>query len=338
MRGYALRAVQARGALTESGIAEHCRFPGGIKAMRPVVDALVARGTRPAGRGRRRRRAGRRAGRCAARRRARRAASSSARSTTCSGTAPFVERVFGFRHVIEVYKPAPQREYGYYVLPFLYGDRLVGRADLKSDRGRGRPARARVPPRAEGAPLGRARGRVRQGPRPARPRARPRYVVAAVIEVSREEARRIAVRAQLLDGSARGVLDTVRRLGFLQIDPISTVGAAPAPRPLERGSARGTTAPSSTACSGRSGSSSRSDAFIYPIEDLPLLLARMRRRREHNARERADRRVPEGERRVPALRPPRARAARAAALARDRGPRRARSASRTAGGASGRWR
>jgi hypothetical protein len=41
--------------------------------------------------------------------------------------------------------------------------------------------------------------------------------------VSQEEARRIAVRAQLLDGSAKGVLDTVRRLGFLQIDPISTV-------------------------------------------------------------------------------------------------------------------
>jgi uncharacterized protein len=38
-----------------------------------------------------------------------------------------------------------------------------------------------------------------------------------------EEARRIAVRAQLLDGSARNVLDTVRHLGFLQLDPIATV-------------------------------------------------------------------------------------------------------------------
>ena len=43
------------------------------------------------------------------------------------------------------------------------------------------------------------------------------------VEVTQEEARRIAVRAQLLDGSAEGVLDTIRRLGFLQIDPISTV-------------------------------------------------------------------------------------------------------------------
>ena len=41
--------------------------------------------------------------------------------------------------------------------------------------------------------------------------------------VSSEKARRIAVRAQLLDGSATNVLDTVRQLGYLQIDPISTV-------------------------------------------------------------------------------------------------------------------
>src|SRR5207302_4060368 len=41
--------------------------------------------------------------------------------------------------------------------------------------------------------------------------------------VALEQARRIAVRAQLLDGSAEGVLDTVRRLGFLQMDPIATV-------------------------------------------------------------------------------------------------------------------
>jgi hypothetical protein len=42
-------------------------------------------------------------------------------------------------------------------------------------------------------------------------------------EVSQEEARRIAVRAQLLDGTARGVLPTVRQLDFLQLDPIAPV-------------------------------------------------------------------------------------------------------------------
>jgi uncharacterized protein len=46
----------------------------------------------------------------------------------------FLERVFGFRHVIEVYKREPERVYGYYVLPLLRKDRLVGRADLKHDR------------------------------------------------------------------------------------------------------------------------------------------------------------------------------------------------------------
>ena len=95
--------------------------------------------------------------------------------------------------------------------------------------------------------------------------------------VSLAQARRIAVRAQLLDGSATSVLDTVRRLGFLQIDPISTV--AP-PQHLVLWSRLGVF---------DTGELDRllweerklfeSAAFIRPIEDYPLIRARMLRKR-----------------------------------------------------------
>jgi uncharacterized protein YcaQ len=136
LRTLTLLAVRARGALTEPAIREHWRLKGGRARLHHHVLALVDEGL--------------------------------LREVEAEdGGPPFyvdaeaeldgdpappvllcpfdnllwdrplLERIFGFRHVIEVYKREHERAYGYYVLPLLAGDRIVGRADVKADRREG---------------------------------------------------------------------------------------------------------------------------------------------------------------------------------------------------------
>ena len=137
LRELVERAVRARGVLTESGAVEHWRLRGGTARIREAVDSLVTDGVlerhavddggqpvlvlagteldRPAPA----------------------AAVLLSPFDNLLWDRPFARRALRFDHLIEVYKPAPQRRYGYYVLPLLWRDRVVGRADLKSERAAG---------------------------------------------------------------------------------------------------------------------------------------------------------------------------------------------------------
>jgi uncharacterized protein YcaQ len=96
------------------------------------------------------------------------------------------------------------------------------------------------------------------------------------VKVSVEEARRMAVRAQLLDGSAATVLDTVQRLGFLQIDVVQPVER---PQHLVLYSRLGPTYDRAELdrLLWEQKALFEWNAFIYPIESLPLVQARIRR-------------------------------------------------------------
>ena len=96
-----------------------------------------------------------------------------------------------------------------------------------------------------------------------------------MLELTQDQARRIAVHAQLLDGSATGVLDTIRQLGFVQLDPTSRVARS---HLLVLWSRLGPWDPAEL---DRLLWVERAlfewQAFVYPVEDLAAYRSRMRR-------------------------------------------------------------
>ena len=146
-RPAARRRARRSSSPSWSRRARSCRSTvEGVRGTRYVVrrrsSALLAR---PSARSRpvdaRRRGAGRRVPR--------------RRSTRSSGIASFLRSLYDFDYVWEVYVPAAKRRWGYYVLPILFGDRLVGRIEPRIDR---RAGALRVIGRLVGGRLRPARG------------------------------------------------------------------------------------------------------------------------------------------------------------------------------------
>ena len=133
LRHCILRSVRARGVITQSRITDYYRLRGRAKDVALAVVDLVDEG--------RLQRVG--VGEHVALVEPSTLAALPARPTASVLLCPFdnlmwdreeADRLFGFRHALEIYVPKERRQWGYYVLPLLHGDRIVGRADVKADR------------------------------------------------------------------------------------------------------------------------------------------------------------------------------------------------------------
>ena len=143
LRTFAEQAVRARGVLTDAGVKEHWRLKGGVARVRPVVDELVAEGRL------RRLRVGDGGADVLVAADADldwpppRAAVLLTPFDNLLWDRPFASRILGFEHLIEVYKPAPQRRYGYYV-PRSSAAIASSAVPISSRNGRTAAVRARL--------------------------------------------------------------------------------------------------------------------------------------------------------------------------------------------------
>ena len=132
------RAVRARGIASEARVSDYFRVKGKRRTLAPAVEELVADGVLERLRMRELGDAW-----LVPAEDAERAIAGDQKPTGAFLLSPFdnllwdrfeAEHLFGFEHRLEIYKPAPTRIYGYYVLPLLDGPEVVGRVDMKADR------------------------------------------------------------------------------------------------------------------------------------------------------------------------------------------------------------